>query len=743
MEPLSSFAINFAAGIALKLWDSSKNSVDKQIQLAFNAALKDWSVNSSIRDRNEIRFKNLLKEYLNNPDGLIEDDSSKMITGFFSFFEKRIAEHQAAFNYLLLIKNKAQYDEVTNQLSVIRVQISEMLENASIDPRDVEVYLNQLPFDKKKEYVEKKVEDLYKQKTISLELKEILIIVSNKVYERTNELSVEIEHLKATGNHFLANTLKRIKIAIEKRRPEALSEIYVGYKKKEKENKITVLKELIKSAKIIFAYNQTIKFYNELIHVQPTAENHFAYGYFLQEFNLFVDATRQYEEALQIYRELARENPKIYLPDVAATLNNLANLQKAKNEFGNALKQYEEALQIRRVLARENPSTYLPYVAETMNNLANLQKVKNQFGEALELYEEALQIYRELAQENPKIFLPYVAGTLNNLANLQKAKNELDNALEKYQEALKIYRELAQENPKKYLTDVAGTLNNLAILQQVKNEFGDALKLYEEALQIKRELAKENPKTFLPKVAMTLNNLAVLQKDNNEFGEALELYEEALQIYRELAKENPKTFLPYVAGTLNNLANLQKTKNELDDALEQYKEALKIYRELARENLKTYLKDVAGTLNNLAILHNAKNEFGEALEQYEEALQIYRELARENPSTYLPNVAMTLNNLAVLQKDKNEFGKALELYEKALQIYRELARENPSTYLPNVVMTITNMSIFYLQSIPSKKKSIALAKEALAITKQIPENYRVQQYAKTAIQVLKANRVDI
>ncbi|MEO0352402.1 MAG: hypothetical protein AAF282_20365, partial [Cyanobacteria bacterium P01_A01_bin.15] len=41
-----------------------------------------------------------------------------------------------------------------------------------------------------------------------------------------------------------------------------------------------------------------------------------------------------------------------------------------QNEYGAAQVKYEEALQIRRKLAEENPRTYLPAVAMTLINLS-------------------------------------------------------------------------------------------------------------------------------------------------------------------------------------------------------------------------------------------------------------------------------------------------------------------------------------------------------------------------------------
>ncbi|WP_259015060.1 tetratricopeptide repeat protein, partial [Emticicia fluvialis] len=52
------------------------------------------------------------------------------------------------------------------------------------------------------------------------------------------------------------------------------------------------------------------------------------------------------------------------------TLNNLGNLHSAKNELEDAEKEYQEALEIRRNLAKTNPQVYQISLAETLNNYA-------------------------------------------------------------------------------------------------------------------------------------------------------------------------------------------------------------------------------------------------------------------------------------------------------------------------------------------------------------------------------------
>lgn len=254
------------------------------------------------------------------------------------------------------INDKNRFDEIKNQFSIINEKLSKLIESANIDHRSVESHLNKLPFDKGKGEVENTIHKLYTQRNISIEIKEILIAAAKKVYERTDELSKEIKYLKSKGNTYLAETLEKIKIAVEKREPGSLSNIYENYNKREKENKIGILNELIKSSTAIFAYNEAIKFYSELIDLDPLAGNHFNFAYFLQRFNFFDEAIREYEEALKIYRELAKENPRTYEIDYAKTLiigvhlfkKNKNNLKEARKILNN----YPGVYQAQRLLKR-------------------------------------------------------------------------------------------------------------------------------------------------------------------------------------------------------------------------------------------------------------------------------------------------------------------------------------------------------------------------------------------------------
>ena len=89
------------------------------------------------------------------------------------------------------------------------------------------------------------------------------------------------------------------------------------------------------------------------------------------------DQTEATRRALKTYRELAEKKPETYLPDVAATLNDLGIVDSNQNRKEEARKEFEEALKTYRELAHKEPDTYLRYVAITLNNLGILEGAQN------------------------------------------------------------------------------------------------------------------------------------------------------------------------------------------------------------------------------------------------------------------------------------------------------------------------------------------------------------------------------
>ncbi|MEM1308295.1 MAG: tetratricopeptide repeat protein [Cyanobacteria bacterium P01_H01_bin.153] len=263
--------------------------------------------------------------------------------------------------------------------------------------------------------------------------------------------------------------------------------------------------------------------------------------------------------------------------------------------------------------------------------------------------------------------------------------------------------------------------------------------LYEEALQFYRKLSKGDPYNYLPEIARTLLNLGVSKAAQSKNFDASCKYKEALQLYRKLANESSdtNTYLPSIATTLSNLANSLRSQNLLSIAELKYKEALNIRRDLSD------FPGVSRILNNLAVLQASRSKFVAAQKNHFEALKIRIDLAENNPDIYLPDVAMTLNNMAVLQTTQGNATLAETLYIEALEIQSSLAKNDPGSHLPDFFQSLINLSLFYIDTVPDQKKSIALAKGVLELAQDCQGIPSVENYADAALQVLQSNGVNL
>ncbi len=280
-------------------------------------------------------------------------------------------------------------------------------------------------------------------------------------------------------------------------------------------------------------------------------------------------------------------------PRLAITPNDEENLDAAQKRMEKARWHFERALELRRQLARQNPAAYLPDLATTLNNLGNLDRLQNRTEEARQHYEEALNIHLRLAQQDLEPYPPDLAMTLNNLGSLEQSDLQIEQAREHYQGALEIYRQAAQQNPDAYLPKVAETLNNLALVERDQKRLDEARQHYEEALKIRRQLAQQDPDAYLPYLATTLNDLGILDAIQNRTDDARLHYEEASKSYRQLAQRDPETYLPYLAATLNNLALAEKSQNRIEESRAHFEEDLSLYRKLFHDNPRKYAGDVA------------------------------------------------------------------------------------------------------------------------------------------------------
>jgi len=84
----------------------------------------------------------------------------------------------------------------------------------------------------------------------------------------------------------------------------------------------------------------------------------------------------------------------------------------ALGRWAEALQATQEAVDLYRRLAQQNPDAFLPYLAMSLTNLGNRLSEMGRRAEALQATQEAVDLYRRLAQQNPDAFLPDLARSL-------------------------------------------------------------------------------------------------------------------------------------------------------------------------------------------------------------------------------------------------------------------------------------------------------------------------------------------
>ena len=280
----------------------------------------------------------------------------------------------------------------------------------------------------------------------------------------------------------------------------------------------------------------------------------------------------------------------------------------ASGRSNKALQIAQEATNLYRTLAEQNPATYTPSLVRSLNILDSRLAEQGRLDEALQTAQEATALSRTLAEHNPAIYTPDLAASLNALAVYLDRNGQQREALQTAQEATTLYQTLAEHNPAAYTPDLAASLNNLASYLDSNGQPPEPLTIAQKATTLYRTLAEHNPAAYTPDLAMSLNNLAIYLASNGQQREAIQTAQEATTLYRTLAEYNPAAYTPNLAGSLNNLASYLEKNGQQREALQTAQEAVTIRRNLVEHNPAAYTPNLATALNTYAnILERSGN----------------------------------------------------------------------------------------------------------------------------------------
>jgi tetratricopeptide (TPR) repeat protein len=299
----------------------------------------------------------------------------------------------------------------------------------------------------------------------------------------------------------------------------------------------------------------------------------------LQEAGRLTEASRACSEALRLMEAL--EGPTS--PDVANLLNELAEIEQARQSFASALTLVERARSIESVLGdRFTGEDAARIRIGTLARAGALHRIQGDYPRA----ESDLRNALTLAVDQFGDTSEDASAARNNLGVLYKYWGRFDDGLRLYTEAL---GSIVALNGEQSLA-AAAVYHNIGGILHARGDHAGAEEPARKAWDItRRQLGDDEPRTMIDAAAY-----AAVLDGLDRSNESEPIYRQALAIFEQAYGPDHEE----IASTLHNLGAVLAARGEHPEAERCYKRALAI-RELLLDDESP---DVALTRNNLGKL---------------------------------------------------------------------------------------------------------------------------------------------
>jgi hypothetical protein len=443
------------------------------------------------------------------------------------------------------------------------------------------------------------------------------------------------------------------------------------------------------------------------------------------------EAVAATQKAVATYRRLAQVTPAEFTPLLARTLSNLGVQLSRTGRKEEALRAGREAAEVWSQLGPDDKSGHEASIASSLLNLGARLSEAGQPLEALAPAQEATAEYRKLTQVNQAAYAPQLAKALDNLGGLLSDTGRREEAMAPTQEAVAEYRRLAQANPDAFTGELARSLSNLGNRLSLLGRFDEAVPPALEAVDVFRKLARDIPAAYEPSLALALSNLGIWLAGMGRFKEALAAEQDSVEIRRQLAQANPVAYTSDLASSLDKLGLRLNAVGRPSDALDAARESAETWRRLAEANRETFAPGFASSLTNLGIRLARSGLPKEALATTEQAVAEYRRLAQRNPDAFIPLLAKALDNLGMRLLDVGRLAEAFGPTEESVAIRRRLARDEPLAFSADLARSLGNLGL-ELASAGRRDEALAANEETLVLFQQLARSGRGSFQAELA-----------
>jgi tetratricopeptide (TPR) repeat protein len=301
-------------------------------------------------------------------------------------------------------------------------------------------------------------------------------------------------------------------------------------------------------------------------------------GVVFRRLGRYRDSEAAYRESLALEQRLAEDNLA-----VAATLTNLAELQRLEGRLDEAEESARRALSIRDQHPGQDPGG----IAETLNNLGAILAERRDFNAAAAQYRRALSICDGTAAKK----LPVVGAILHNLGIAEYKLGRTAEAESALQRALQVREQALGPEDRETIE----TLRNLAQFELLQDHLGAAEVYYARVYHAGAKLYAGEPAH--PLRIEALEGLALVYRSRGRITESEQTYS-GLIAALESAGAGPDVRL---AAAREGLADLYASEARYSKAALLYNEAVRAWDKLAARTaaLPRVLGKYASTLRRL------------------------------------------------------------------------------------------------------------------------------------------------
>ena len=352
----------------------------------------------------------------------------------------------------------------------------------------------------------------------------------------------------------------------------------------------------------------------------------------------------------------------------AQSLNNLANIHRANNDFESAFSKFNEAIEI-----IDKHDSVL--ISKIYNNMGLTHKSTGRFDSAIVYFHKSLRLRKE---EKGR------ANSLHNIGITYSLIGEFDKSIHYFNECLEICKK------EKDTTGIANNYNSIGSVYFDRGELRSAIIYFNKFLEL-------TPPTEKFDIGIAFGNIGSTYESLNELDSAFTFTAEALRISKEINDEIG------VVINLSSIGNILRKQNKHFVALELYQQANELADSL---NLRNEQKNIL-----LSISETYKK-----LKQYDKSLEYFEEY------TSLKDSLLSRNTQQLIVKEQERYN-ASEREKDIIQLKAEKEqKERKEEFLMYLiygifvfVIVVALFTYILLRERSRKRKSREEQKVALAM----------------------------